>query len=200
MATSKKSNEKVVDNRVRYYATVVYPESAVEGWLDIIQDKHIPCFISPLHDSDINPTGEPKKPHYHVIMLYENKKSRDSVIAFFKTFGGVGCEPVSSLRGYARYLCHLDNPEKAQYDVSDVKSLCGADYLDVIGLPTDRLKAIREMQQFCIDNEVIAFSDLLDFSAASKPDWYRVLCESGALIMREYIKSRYWKEHRKDPY
>lgn len=53
--------------RTRNFATVVYPESAPADWLDIINDLHIPCFVSPLHDQDLDAKGKPKKPHYHVV-------------------------------------------------------------------------------------------------------------------------------------
>lgn len=67
--------EKTRDTRVRNFATVVYPESAPENWQDILSRHCVPAFISPLHDKDINPTGEPKKPHYHVVLMFEGKKS-----------------------------------------------------------------------------------------------------------------------------
>lgn len=100
--------------RTRSYACVLYPESAPENWRDILSDFHIPCLISPLHDKDVNPTGEKKKAHYHVLLLFDSVKSETQAREIFEAFGGVGCEKVNSVRGYARYLCHLDNPEKVQ--------------------------------------------------------------------------------------
>ena len=109
----------------------------------------MPSFISPLHDKDTNPTGEPKKPHYHVLIMYDSVKTSEQAKELFALIGGVGCEVVQSIRGYARYLCHLDNPEKFQYNIDDVKSLCGADYVGTIGLAIDKLKALDEMMEFC---------------------------------------------------
>lgn len=54
----------------RYWAFVLYPESAPEDWKEILQMTGLSCCVSPLHDKDINPTGEPKKAHYHVILCY----------------------------------------------------------------------------------------------------------------------------------
>ena len=76
--------------------------------------------ISPLHKDDVNPYGEVKKPHYHVIVMFDSVKTLEQFAEFADTFGGVGKEKVNSIRGYARYLCHLDNPEKAQYNPYDV--------------------------------------------------------------------------------
>lgn len=184
---------KTVDGRFRNFATVVYPESAPADWLEILSGHFVASFVSPLHDKDLNPTGEPKKPHYHVILMFEGKKSIEQARAIFETIGGVGCEVVNSIRGYARYLCHLDNPEKAQYSPEDVKSFCGADYNGVIGLAIDKYKAIREMIHYCDENNILAFSDLLEIAAERRFDWFRVLCDNGSIVMKEYLKSKTWK-------
>ena len=146
--------------RTRNYATVVYPESAPENWQQLVTDAKIPMFISPLHDRDLNPTGEPKKPHYHVMVMYDNVKTKEQAEMFFKSFGGVGCEVINSIRGYARYLTHADNPEKAQYSIEDVISLGGADYMHAIGTQADKAKSIREMVAWIEENDVICFADL----------------------------------------
>lgn len=46
----------------RNWAFLVYPESAPENWLQILQATGLQCAISPLHDRDLNATGEPKRP------------------------------------------------------------------------------------------------------------------------------------------
>ena len=195
MATEKATRK---DTRVRNYATVVYPDSAPENWRDILSEFHVPCFISPLHDKDINPTGEPKKPHCHVQLCYEGKKSIEQAQEVFNAIGGVGCEVVKSLRGYARYLCHLDNPEKAQSDTNGVTALCGLDYLSTIGLPIDKLHAIREMILFCEENNITSYRKLLMYSMEERTDWFKVLCESGTYVMKEYLKSSAWEKEQQN--
>lgn len=192
MNSEKSSTIKTKDGRARNFATVVYPESAPENWQELLAEQFVPAFISPLHDNDTNPTGEPKKAHYHVILLYEGKKSDDQVREVFDLIGGVGLERVGSIRGYSRYLCHLDNPEKAQYNPEDVRCLCGADYTAMIGLATDKYKAIREMIQFCRDNQIVSYSTLLEYCADERADWFRVLCDCGTVVMKEYLKSVTW--------
>lgn len=178
--------------RYRNFATVVYPESAPENWQGLLAEQCIPAFISPLHDKDINPTGEPKKHHYHVVIMFEGKKSLDQAQEIFDIIGGVGCEKVNSIRGYARYLCHLDNPEKAQYDIAEALSLAGADYINTIGLATDKYNAISEMIDFCEIYDVYSYRELLIYSMNNRSDWYRILCDSGTYVLREYLKSRHW--------
>lgn len=178
--------------RTRNFATVVYPESAPSDWKDVLSRFFVPAFVSPLHDLDKNPTGEDKKAHYHVILMFSGVKSVEQVRSMFDQIGGVGCECVNSLRGYARYLCHLDNPEKQQYSADDVKSFGGADYNSVIGLPTDRFRSISEMEDFCEKYNVNSFYLLSRYASAHRADWHRVLCESASVYMREYLKSRKW--------
>lgn len=181
--------------RTRNYACVVYPESAPENWKAIISESKIPVFISPLHDKDINPDNTPKKPHYHVQTSFDTVKTVEQAKAFFDTFNGVGCEVVNSARGYARYLCHLDNPEKHQYDVNDVVCYGGADYIQAIGTAADKLKAIKEMRDFINENDITCWSDLFDYASMNRSDWFDCLVNSGAYITKEYIKSRTWKYH-----
>lgn len=178
--------------RFRNFATVVYPDSAPADWQSILSDLCIPCFVSPLHDSDKNPTGEDKKPHWHVMFMFEGVKTYEQVDEVVQKIGGVGLENLQSIRGYARYLCHLDNPDKHKYNVEDVVSFGGADYTSVIGLAVDRYKAIKEMMNFCKDNDVHSYAVLCDWCAENRMDWFRLLCDSASYVIKEYIKSLKW--------
>lgn len=184
----KKDSKKT--QRTRNFASVVYPESAPANWLEILAEAKIPALVSPLHDRDVNPDGEVKKAHYHVLILFEGVKTSEQAKEVFDTIGGVGLEVVQSIRGYARYLCHLDNPDKYQYEQGDVHQFGGADYVSIIGLATDRYKAIAEMIDFCHDYDIDEFSDLLEYARLHHFEWFRILCDNGAFVMREHLKSR----------
>ena len=175
--------------RTRNFATVVYPESAPENWIDIIRESHINVLISPLHEDDINPDGEKKKPHYHILVMYESVKTLEQFEDFRKSFGGVGQEKVNSIRGYAWYLCHLDNPEKAQYSPNDVICIGSEDYFNLISLPTDKYGAIRDMMRFCLDNDITNYADLLMYVSEHEEAWFRVLCDGGTYVIKEFLKS-----------
>lgn len=184
------------DNRKRNFATVVYPESAPSNWQEILAEQFIPAFISPLHNKDLNPGGEPKKEHYHVILMFDGKKTPEQARAVFDLIGGVGCEVVQSIRGYARYLCHLDNPEKAQYQPDDVRMLCGADYAATIGLVTDKYKAIDEIMDFCDEQGITSYRNLMQYCRKERRDWFRVLCDNGTYVILEYLKSGSWTDNQ----
>lgn len=180
--------------RTRSYATVVYPESS-PNFLELLNDLKVPCFVSPLHDKDVNPNGEPKKPHYHVLFCFESVKSETQAHDICISIGGVGCEKVNSMRGYARYLCHYDNPEKAQYSACEVKQLFGADYQSVISLNSDRYGLIRDMMEHIRINHVHYFNQFMDYCSSNNEDWFRSLCDNTGWIIKEYIKSNTYDEN-----
>lgn len=184
--------EKKSTVRTRNYATIVYPESAPEGWRELLKGLFVPAFISPLHNNDFNPGGEIKKEHYHVMMMYDSVKTQEQAYANFNLFGGVGCEIVNSTRGYARYLCHLDNPEKEQYKIEDVENISGADYEAIISLVSDRYLIIGEMQDFCDKYNITSFYLLANYARKNQNNWYRSLCDNSTFYMKEYLKSKQW--------
>ncbi|WP_217492410.1 Rep family protein, partial [Lysinibacillus xylanilyticus] len=67
------------DERTKTWTFVIYPESAPENWREIIGEEHTPWVESPLHDKDVNADGEVKKPHWHVLMMYNSKKSFNQI-------------------------------------------------------------------------------------------------------------------------
>lgn len=182
--------------RTRNWATIVYPESAPENWMMLLDDLKVPALISPLHDSDLNATGEPKKAHYHVILAFDSVKSRDQVEGLFKFIGGVGCERVESMRYYARYLCHLDNDDKHQYSIEDVKVLGGLDYLAIIASAADKYEVINQIVDFCETNQIYSFAKLFVYARDNKPEWFRIICDHNTLVIKEYLKSKWWDDHQ----
>lgn len=150
-------------------------------------------YISPLHDRDVNPFGEPKKPHYHVILAYDGPKSYEQVKRLTDEINASAkIEKVNSLRGYLRYFCHEDNPEKAQYSRSDIQCIGGAD-LDVLTRPTtgERYALIGEMIDYIESNNVTEFSDFMNFARVHHmDDWFPLLCDSCAYVIGQVIKSQ----------
>lgn len=180
--------------RTRNFATVVYPESAPADWMERLDQHHIAALVSPLHDKDKNPSGEPKKAHYHVLLMFESPADYESKVApIFAEIGGVGRETVGSARGYARYLCHLDNPEKAQYSPSEVRCMGGADFYAVTNLPTDDLKLIIEIKNYCRDNGVYSLAELMDLAEFHHPEWLSLIVMSRCYVIDKYIKSLAWE-------
>lgn len=185
--------------RTRNFATIVYPESAPPDWLDILEQTFVPCFVSPLHDKDKNQKAEDelKKPHYHLVVMFDSVKTNEQAKELFDKIGGVGCERVSSLRGYARYLIHLDNPDKVRYSAEDIKQLGGADWHKAIATTNDKYTAVREMCQFCMESDITSYSELFEYAMLNREDWFRILCDSATIVIKEYLKSKAWDNARK---
>ena len=116
----------------RNWGAVVYPESAPQDWKEILKLKGISFAVSPLHDKDINPTGDPKKPHYHIIMSFSGPTTDKTVNDIMKELNQPIAIPLESVRGYYRYFTHKDNPEKYQYNSTDIELFNGFDVTDVL--------------------------------------------------------------------
>ena len=152
--------------RNTHFATIVYPESAPSDWIEKLEEQHIQALISPLHDKDINKEGNPKKPHYHVILIFESLKSPKQVTEIIEIFGGVGTIPLHSLGAYSRYLCHIDDPEKAQYSKEDVKEISGANYKECCRQNGEKEKEdeanLIELTQIILDKRITYFHEVAD--------------------------------------
>lgn len=148
--------------KARYWATVGYPESLPDNWIEKLRETGLSVAISPLHNKDVNPTGETKKEHYHIIFAYEGPTTYNNVKNLCEEFNMTIPIKLESIRGMYRYHLHLDNPEKYQYDDRDRILLNGFDSNAVNELTkTEVNKLVREILTFVIDNDIIEYSDLL---------------------------------------
>lgn len=191
MSEKKKTNGA---GRKRNFGFIIYPDSAPANWKELLADTHIPAFVSPLHDKDVNADGSPKKAHYHVMLMYEGVKTDEQVGEVKKLLGGVGNEIIHSLRGYARYLTHKDNPEKAQYNDKDILSFSGANYREIVMLPTDADAIVSEMTLYIDKYFIYSFRQFFNYCRDNKEDWYYALLHGQSYIIKEYIKSLAWEE------
>lgn len=185
------------DVKKRNWAFVVYPESAPADWRERLQKSGLQCAISPLHDQDTNPDGEPKKPHYHVILVYGGPTTYNNVKAL--TNGQLGQtvpQPLEQVRGYYRYLTHADNPEKAQYSAGDIQLLNGFDIRDFVEMTkSEVMRYKRELLAFVRDNDILEYSDLLDIlmdGGEATADLLEV-ASNHTLMLTKYIASRRYK-------
>ena len=181
-------------SRSRNFSFVVYDDSAPENWKEYLSDLQVPlCYI--YHDKDINPDGTPKKPHYHVLVCLEGVKTDKQIDSLFGSIAANGriCQ-VNSKRGSARYLCHLDNPEKYQYNKSDVVQLCGLDYNEIISLPTDLFGYVCAMEDFIDKYNILSFSAFSRYCRKYNNDWFKSLCSSSSYVIDKYIKAKCWEQ------
>lgn len=184
----------------RSWAFVIYPESLPENWKDIVIDTGLPMAISPLHDKDINPTGEEKKSHYHVICYYENATTYNNVKQnVTDKLNGTIPIKLESMRGMYRYHLHLDNPEKYQYDDRDRMFFNGFDIDFASKLTrTEINKLIREIHTFINSNDIVEYIDLLDVLKDNDLiDMYDIAV-SNTLLFKSLLDSKRNKEKKRN--
>lgn len=120
--------------------------------------------ISPLHDKDINPTGEPKKAHYHVLLVYSGPTTYNAVAKFTASLNATIPQALESVRGMYRYFSHKDNPEKYQYDESDILNVNGFNISDLIELTKSEVNEIKaNILKLIREIGIVEYSDLIDF-------------------------------------
>lgn len=178
------SEDKKTEVKGRIWACIGYEESLSKNWLDMLEQLHIPCYVSPLHSDD------GVKPHYHIMFLFDGQKKQSQVKDIMQSFGGVGCELVQSKTAYLRYLCHLDSDGKTKYNIADVRALNGArSYSDAIEDKTSsRYEILAEMVKYSRLHRV-SYAGLVDFAFKNQRyDWIKVL-DANSRLISEYLRS-----------
>ncbi|PAH10004.1 replication protein, partial [Staphylococcus aureus] len=177
--------------RTRNWTFVVYPESVVENWRDILDGEHVQWIESPLHDKDVDPNGEIKKSHWHILIMFESVKTYEQVLAITTKINATVPQKCNAEKGLVRYMAHLDNPEKFQYSKSDIIGHGGADVMELLKPnSSDRYALIREMLEFIDENNFIEFKDLMNYAMRERfDDWFPLLCDNSAYVVQQYLKS-----------
>ena len=169
----------------------MYPESAPENWREYMDDLHIEWVESPLHEFDCNATGEVKKAHWHLLLMFGGVKTYEQVCEVIAPLNCPAPQKCLSAKGCVRYMAHLDNPEKHQYSVSDIIAHGGVDLAELLRpSSSERYAYIREMLIFVKENGITEFKELLDYAYAERfDDWFPLLCDNSAYVVGQYIKS-----------
>ena len=108
-------------------------------------------------------------------------------------------ERISGLTGAVRYLTHMDNPEKYQYDNTEIQVFGGFDLESCLALSTgDKRQALKEMLGFISDNNIMHLKDFADYCMSDRAPagWFELLTERNTLFIKEYIKSNWQKENQ----
>ena len=188
------AKEKKEVIKKRYWSFVFYPESAPTDWKEILQETGLEIAISPLHDKDINPTGEEKKAHWHGILCYNGPQTFNAVKTLTDKLNAPIPKPLESVRGYYRYFTHMDNPEKYQYDEKDIQCINGFNIRAFMEMTRAEVnEAKKGIQQLIRDENIIEYCDLLDHLIdAELFDWLDV-AYNNTMMLNAYIKSRKYK-------
>lgn len=176
----------------RNWTFELYDDSCAIDWEEYLISTGVP-FAYAYHDKDVTELGEPKKPHYHVLICYDGPITYNSAKELadrVKSANGV-IQPVGSVRGIIRYFCHLDNPDKYQYSENIIQCRNGFDPKDYFSLTVSQQKAFkRKVTEFIRDNDIEEYAELIDFLIDSdEMDMYDVASQN-TFYFTQYIKSR----------
>ena len=190
----------MADNRYRSFNWVMYVESLPDNWQEVLDSLHVPI-LCVLHDRDVwtetdqmkNPehvAGELKKEHIHGLSMFEGKKSTKQMLEMLEPLGVKYCEPTHNVQSFTRYLIHLDNPEKAQYDQQSVMSFGGAIPDFSRAIPNSELQKIMgEICDFIREKNILEFLELWSYARDHEPDWFTVINNGKAYVINLAIKS-----------
>lgn len=175
----------------RYWAFVLYPESAPDNWRELLQQTGLACAVSPLHDKDINPTGESKKPHYHIILCYSGPTTFNTVKKITESLNQPIPIALEQVRGYFRYLTHKDNPEKYQYNEKDITTINDFDIDNYNDLSVSQIKSIMlDIQKIITLNNITEYCDLLDWLLDAELFSYLDVAMNHTILFNTYITSK----------
>lgn len=177
-----------MNNKSRHWTFIVYPESAPSNWIDLIQQTGIPFCISPLHDQDKNPDDTIKKEHYHVLVSFDGPTTYKNIVSTFtEPLNSPIPKRVISVRGMYRYFCHLDNPEKHQYDVNKVQCFNSFE-IDPTESELVLIKAniISDIDKY----QILNYCDLVDHYLESGEYSYFRVVSGNTYFFSAYIRSQ----------
>ena len=175
----------------RNWAFVLYPESAPENWRELLQQTGLQCVISPLHDKDLDPDGNPKKAHHHIILVYSGPTSFNVVKQLTESLNQPIPQALEQVRGYYRYLTHKDNPEKAQYSEDDIETINGFNIADFVELTKTEVNAYkRKLQELIINLDIVEYCDFMDFLLDNEMWTEYDIGSNNTYFFEKYISSR----------
>lgn len=172
----------------RNWAFVLYPDSVPDDWVEILRLTGLEIAISPLHDKDED-EGKPKKAHWHVIAVY-NGPTSSAVVERLSVEKLKGTKPIAleAVKGYYRYLTHMDNPEKAQYDESEIQLLNGFDeknYNDLTATQKDQIKL--DVIKLIEEMKIVEYRGLV-LSVLDNPDMFGIV-STQTMFFNAYLGS-----------
>lgn len=180
------------DIKKRNWTFVLYDDSCAKDWEEYLISTGVP-FAYAYHDKDITEIGEPKKPHYHVVICFDGPITYHNVSSYATRVGAANdvIQPVGSVRGIVRYFCHKDNPDKYQYSEDIIQCRNGFDPSDYFALTVSQQKVFkRKVIEFIQNNDIDEYANLIDILMDSDEIDLFDIASQNTFFFTQYIKSR----------
>ena len=225
MSKKKITDKTLVKGRV--WAFVLYPESCIDyiDMIDKLKNLGVPMAVSPLHIPDKNIEQEnEKKPHYHCLMYFDGQKNNKELKKLLdmsstsydrqyfnwqllcdkkNLYSNVAKYPyflkVNSIRSQFRYLLHLDNPLKQQFNDYKIQYFVVDDeqkYNTLVLLngfnEKDYLKCsgahpLYEILQIVKDNKFKGISQLLEYLADNRNEYLISYIQHNMYFLSKFV-------------
>ena len=180
------------DIKKRNWTMVLYDDSCAKDWEDYLNSTGVP-YAYAYHDKDLTEIGEPKKPHYHVVICFDGPTTYNTALEYAKRVGSANdvIQPVGSVRGIVRYFCHKDNPDKYQYSEDIIQCRNGFDPSDYFSLTVTQTKALkRKVTTLIRDNDINEYAELIDWLMDIEEDDMYDIATQNTFYFTQYIKSK----------
>lgn len=141
-----------------------------------------------LHDRDIKADGEPKKPHYHV-MIKTSTPSKLGTIAHQLGIPSNYVQRVKSWKSMAKYLLHDECQDKAMYLADEVVCLDTQQYLKYFDSASEAEDA-QKILGYIIETGCSSYIQLIEW--ACKNDLYATVRRNASMWTGCIRENQHW--------
>jgi hypothetical protein len=123
--------------------------------------------------------------------VYSGPTTYNAVAKFTASLNATVPQALESVRGMYRYFSHKDNPEKYQYDESDITAINGFNIADLIELTKSEVNEIKmNILKLVRDVDITEYSGLVDFLIDNEMLTEYDVVINNTLFFNTYITSR----------
>lgn len=182
---------KISEQRARNWAFVLYPNECKSDWLSILEELNVPCAVSPLH------TLDDEKPHHHILICGDKKSANQIYEEICQRLGDLKeidgkiavsgvthPQKILNLKSQVRYLVHLDNPKKQQFDDwrKDIITFGGLEIAKYFESKDEKkYNGVKGVISIIKENSFNSLLELLDFLAKGQDELFQVCCDNAYL-------------------
>lgn len=156
----------------RHWLFIIYLDSAPSNVFEQLENTGLAFAVSPYHDKDVNPSGGQKKPHFHVIISYNNTTTYKSIKGLRDITKGPYPLPCKSVGGAYAYFTHKHNPEKYPYDASEIKRYNG---WEKVLEASDVSHIMKELTKLILLDDVQEYAELVAETMLMDGDYQQVV-------------------------
>lgn len=191
------SKYEEIKNKDSFYqmSVLLWFDSVPSDWVERVSDLGHPCLVSPRHDKDILEDGTAKKPHWHLLFCFNGRKTGKDcqyIADYVSNQSDYSWLYVADRQVMARYECHLDQPKKHRYPISELISINGAPIEKLIAKSNEEDdyvdEALNDIFNYIRDSHCVYFNELIDYARENdKGIWIRRLRKDLTPIVKAYM-------------